>query len=531
MKKNWHLILLGLIILAVFFIRAYNFHNWLYFEADQARNAKNSVEAIDEGIMKLPLLGPKAGGTDFHLGPISYYFEYVSGLVFGIDSPEVFAFSNFFFLLLTIPLFFYFLRMFFPKGLSLLITSLFSFSYIVTQYARFSWNPNAIIFWGLLFLISIYKVSIEKDRKKAGLWLLLAALGYGVSSQLHTLSLLGFPLVALFFWFFYHPVKINWKYWIGAFLVVMVLYSPLIIYDINNNGHNTKEFIKAFSAKSEHRTIPEKVEKTVEQYGKYYSMIIFSVNDKEFKDINYLSYLIILATIILMGFYWKKGHKEKEFNFLPRSFFILISVWFLIFLFLDYMLAFDIDQPRFWFPTFFLPYIFLAMLAFSIWKYKIGKILVISIGTIIIILNLLAILNWYEGMKNQDEQDRFGRKITSTSLIQNDFIAFGNMEKSVDWIIDDSQKSKNSICFNSPSTYLASYKFVFDRRYPDFDVKRINKTIEMGLVDDCDIYIIDHGSNPKKEIEEKFSKKGISIKLKEGTQLGLINIWKVLPIR
>ncbi len=527
MKKNWHfLVLLAIIIIAIF-VRTYNYHNWLYFEADQARNAKNSIEAIEEGVQKIPLLGPKAGGTDFHLGPISYYFEYASGLIFGIDSPEVFAFSNLFFILLAIPLSYYFLNLFFVKEQSLLITAIFASSYLITQYSRFSWNPNSIIFWGLLFIVSVYKTVSDKNKKHIGWWLLLVSLSYGIVSQLHVMALLGFPLVALFFWFFYHPLNINWKFWAGAVLIFLVLYSPLIVYDVKTNGDNTREFIKAFSVKSEKRSFFEKIGKTTEQYGKYYSLSIFSINEKELKDVRWLGYLLISFSFGASFVLVRRNKKERNnVNSLPNEFFVLIGGWFLVFLLLNYKLAFEIDQPRFWFSSFFIPYILLAILIKSVWSNKIGKIISIFICIFIVTINLSAVLNWYEGMKNQDEKNRFSRKISSTSLIQSDFIAYGKMEESVDWIREESRSSKNVACFNSPSTYLASYKFIFDRNYPDFEAKRINKTIEMNLADNCDIFVIDHGNNSADEITNRFFQKGVKISLKKGYQTGLITIWK-----
>lgn len=516
--------LLAIVVVAIF-IRIHNFHDWLYFEADQARNAKNSVVAIEDGVKNLPLLGPKAGGTNFHLGPVSYYFEYASGLIFGIDSPDVFAFSNFFFLILSIPLFYYFLRHFFSKGQSLLVTAVLASSYLMAQYARFSWNPNAIIFWGLLFILSIYKVVFEKNKNKAGTWLLVASLSYGVASQLHTFPLLGFPLVALIFWAFYRPVKVNWKYWIGAVLILIAVYSPLIAYDINMHGSNVKEFTKAFSVKTEERGFFEKAHKTVEQYGKYYSLIILSVNDKEVENIKWFSCLIILASVVVGVILWKRDEKDGNGKpLLPRSFLSLILIWFLVFFVLNYSLAFKINQPRFWFSAFFLPYILLSILIFSIWKNKTGRVISVFVCGIIIILNLSAIFNWYEGLENQNSEIALSRTISSTSLMQNDFIVYGEMENAVDWMVKES--GRNKVCFNSPSTYLASYKFIFNRNYPDFNAKRINKTIETELADNCDIFIVDHNGNSLDKISDKFSKKGVLINLEKGAQFGLITVWK-----
>jgi hypothetical protein len=307
-----------------------------------------------------------------------------------------------------------------------------------------------------------------------------------------------------------------------------MLYLPLIIYEFDNTGHNTSEFIKAFGAKSEERGVLERTEKTAEVYGENYILALSSLNDKEFKDASLLGCLFIFISIFTLIIWFfgknKKDHSQKKSN---EKFILLVGIYFFIFLFIHYKLAFDIDQPRFWFPVFFLPYFFLGFLFNFIWNKKIGKWMVFFISVVLILLNLSATLNWYQGMKNQDEVERFGRKITSSSLKQNDFIGYGQMKEAVIWIKNEAEKGNGKACFNSPSTYLASYKYIFDNNYPDFESKRINKTIEMDLADNCDIFIIDHGNNSKKEIENKFSQKNIDLALTENRKFDLVTVWKV----
>src|SRR3989344_5909340 len=91
-KHIW--ILMAIILLGVF-LRAYNFHDGLRFNADQARDATLASQVIDGG-KAWPLLGPKAGGTNFRLGPIFYYFQIISGKVFG-NLPDKFAYPDLFF--------------------------------------------------------------------------------------------------------------------------------------------------------------------------------------------------------------------------------------------------------------------------------------------------------------------------------------------------------------------------------------------------------------------------------------------------
>src|SRR3989339_797357 len=142
-------ILLAIILVGIF-LRTYNFHDFLRFNADQSRDAAVINNAL-EGKEALPLLGPKAGGTDFRLGPAFYYFNYASGLVFG-GNPDKLAYPDLLFSILAIPLFYVFSRRYFGKNISLAVAFLFAISLFTVRYSRFSWNPNSTPFFTMLFL-------------------------------------------------------------------------------------------------------------------------------------------------------------------------------------------------------------------------------------------------------------------------------------------------------------------------------------------------------------------------------------------
>ena len=81
-----------LILIVGIFLRTYNFHNWLRFNADQGRDSEVISRVVEEN-SAWPLLGPKAGGTEFKLGPAFYYFEIVSAKIFG-DYPDKMAYPD-----------------------------------------------------------------------------------------------------------------------------------------------------------------------------------------------------------------------------------------------------------------------------------------------------------------------------------------------------------------------------------------------------------------------------------------------------
>jgi hypothetical protein len=204
MKQYKWLIMLGVIVLVAFLVRVWAFDDLLTFKMDQARDIKLVEDAYVagggklnlEGVGELPLLGPRAAKTYLRLGPAAYYFEYLSLLVFG-DKPWAMVIPDFIFSILTIPLFYYFLRQAFSKRVSLMTTAVFASSFFLTQYGRFAWNPNSIPFWSLVYFLGLYKVVYGSwfMVRGSGKWLLVAVIGYGVASQLHFTAMLAYPLI------------------------------------------------------------------------------------------------------------------------------------------------------------------------------------------------------------------------------------------------------------------------------------------------------------------------------------------------
>lgn len=234
--RTW--IFLAIMILGIF-LRTYHFRDWLAFNPDQARDAHVISQAI-EGKDSLPLLGPIAGGTNFHLGPMFYYFQYGAGLIFG-NRPEVMAFPDLFFSILTIPLFYYFLKKYFSSNITLAITALVSASYFLVVNSRFASNPNSIPFFILLFLIGL--LGLMEDSKKIS-WAILIGIAVGVGTQLHTLLLIIMPITtALYLGYLWKNRLFSWKAFFCISITVLVLNTGQIIHEINNGGSNIHEFI------------------------------------------------------------------------------------------------------------------------------------------------------------------------------------------------------------------------------------------------------------------------------------------------
>ncbi|MBD3300315.1 MAG: hypothetical protein GF347_03105, partial [Candidatus Moranbacteria bacterium] len=152
-KRNLYIFLIFSVFFFGAFLRFYKFKTNLFFELDQSRDYRIVYEVLENGLKELPLLGPRAGGTFFRLGPIYNYFQIAIAAVFGL-SPVIIALPDLFFSILTIPLLFLFLRLYFPKEISLITTFLFSISLFAIEFSRFAWNPNSVPFFTLMCFYS-----------------------------------------------------------------------------------------------------------------------------------------------------------------------------------------------------------------------------------------------------------------------------------------------------------------------------------------------------------------------------------------
>ena len=181
-------------------MRSYHFHDWLDFESDQARDLSITEKVVDKG-GSWPLLGPdmshsQDGSVRFHVGPIYYYFQIISGHIFGVH-PETAAYPDLLFAILSIPLFYFFLKRYFSGNLSLALTGLYAVSFYIIQYSRFAYNTNPIPFFVILFLLSLLEF-LEKREKVSWIWAVLAGIALGVGVQLHVTLLLDISGSRLF---------------------------------------------------------------------------------------------------------------------------------------------------------------------------------------------------------------------------------------------------------------------------------------------------------------------------------------------
>lgn len=245
LKKKSVFIIFFAILLFGIGLRVVNFGDLLIFKADQSRDAILMDQAVSEGFRSIPLLGPQIGGTPFRLGPVTYYFQYISGKIFG-SSPESFAYPDLLWGILALLFLFLLLRKFFSLKICLSLMALASVSLFLVTFSRFGWNPNGLPFFTILFTWSLLSALEKKDKKR---WLLLgiAALSFGIITQLHLIAFLGLGLGLISFLIFSRPLRLREIAF--CFAIIMLSNFPILMHEWKTNGGNYNEFKKAFAKK------------------------------------------------------------------------------------------------------------------------------------------------------------------------------------------------------------------------------------------------------------------------------------------
>lgn len=510
---------LFLIMGGAFIVRSYHFADWLVFGLDQSRDTMVVKEAFDNGPGWLPLLGPRAAGTYLRLGPAEYYFQYLSAMLFDRVDPEVLAYPAFFFSILSIGIFYFLLRKVFSTVISLMTTAVYASSFILSQYARFAWNPNSIPFWGLLFIFCLYQTANEENRKKRGWWLIGLAFSYSVVSQLHFLALAGYPIVAVLFWLFYRPSGISWKYWLGSVVLFLTIYSPLIISDYYTKGNNLAQFRYAIFARSATvgSSLFEKI--IVDSHPIATSLFAFVTSfGHEKSQIGY--WLGLLSIIFGLGYLAYLGKKEKKF----RPLAVLIFSWFFVFLALYFKTDSSL-KPRFIFPIVAIPFIFFALfLRFMLFfnrQRKVGYVLIFGISMLVIFANLEATYRFYAFLAKADDS-MINRKML---IKQADGITLGGLKLAANYMVNRAKGERRVVCFDGPAEYKRSMKYLIQVYFPGVEVNRIS--VDMAEKNRCLFFAFARANKSEPSITTRYEE--FFPKWNNKRQFAGVAVWDIYP--
>lgn len=482
--RNKTLWIVLIIIVAGGVLRFWNFESGMHYQLDQARDYRIIHAAIEYGPGELPLQGPRAAGSFLRLGPLFYYLEYVSALIFG-DTPAGSVVVVLILNIFAICLFYLFLRKFFGQKISIGLSSIFSASVFIITYSRFGWNPTLLIFFMLLLAYALLEAS-DSENKKKGWWVVLSSGALVFAMNMHFLAFVAAPAISVIYLFWTKP-KIAKKYWVMAISLFIFLNIPLIVNDAKTGGDNTKEFVKTVLNRSDVKegaskhTIVEKFVLNSNLHAQYNWIILTGDQLVDLPKIKgndircdqgcrdglvrgiISAFLLILSAIIGAIFYYLEKDKTKK-NFLK-----LVFVWEAVIFVAYTILAYDVA------PRFFLINAPLALVGFGfILKIIIkkgssnGKRIAVLLIALCVLANLFFVGKYFNELYQAEKNEGFELNYSDKILKERTRVTFSQMEDITNWMEEKHKKNNYPIFIHSQ----AEYKRAFWERIDYRNIKR-----------------------------------------------------------
>jgi 4-amino-4-deoxy-L-arabinose transferase-like glycosyltransferase len=225
------------------FLRFYKIYDFVTFLGDQGRDVIIMRRILT--FEHFPAIGPVTSIGNVYLGPFYYYFMAPWLLLSGFNpigpAIGVAVFSSIFILVAYIAV-----RDLFNERIALIYTSLITFSAILIDFSRYSWNPNMLP----IFAFLTYYLLIKAIKTGKSLFYLLTGMLLSFCIQLHYIALSLIPaagLVLIIDYFMRRPeIKKTVKNWVLIAFSFIFFSLPLVVFDLRHQFMNSKNFLSLF---------------------------------------------------------------------------------------------------------------------------------------------------------------------------------------------------------------------------------------------------------------------------------------------
>lgn len=202
------------------------------FEIDQEYLALEAWNFLKAG--KFTLVGAHTSVGDIYIGPFYTYFVTAVMWLTQLNPWSINLLSAVWAILAVTSLYFISLKLFsrtvgFIAGM-LAATSI--------SYLNLTEVPPIVIPLGLVSLLTFYCLSQTHLQPRMFLWAITLA---GIGPHLHFTGL--YLLAFIIFWIFTMKIKISPADWLKATGILLVFFSPLILFDLRHNFLNSRHFI------------------------------------------------------------------------------------------------------------------------------------------------------------------------------------------------------------------------------------------------------------------------------------------------
>lgn len=300
LKKHWPIILIVLIA-AIF--RFYRLSEYMEFLGDQGRDVVIVREFLLHG--NLFFIGPQTSIGNMYLGPY-YYYLIAPALLLALFNPIGPAAFVALLGVLTVFLLYKIASHWFNHPVGLIAALLYALSPVVIKYSSFSWNPNIMPLFSLLFIYFL-------TRRR----FILASLSFIFCLNSHYLALLLlFPALYLLAT---NYQKSDLKKIILALLIFVLSFTPQILFDIKHHGQNLGAIITFFLERE--TTVNLKAYKALPKLPEMYSQVTTRLLAAKFDAVGPYVSVVFFVLLILILFKNKFSPDQK------RKYFLCL-IWF-----------------------------------------------------------------------------------------------------------------------------------------------------------------------------------------------------------
>lgn len=234
-KETFVIISLCLILVAGAFLRLYQLPDLLHFADDEGRDMM-IAEKITSG-ETWPALGPSSSTQNFYLGPVFYYAMGATLQI--LNHPATPAIMVALISVATGYLLYRLGKEMFSVSAGLIMSALWSFSYMAIIQARWAWHPNVLPFFVTMLIWYLFHLSRPaRNGWRGDNWYVIGAwVSVAVAVQLHATAFLLIPAVAIFWLLFPPKIRSPWA-WLAGLGATLLLTAPVLAYEMKNNWSN-----------------------------------------------------------------------------------------------------------------------------------------------------------------------------------------------------------------------------------------------------------------------------------------------------
>lgn len=261
------------------------------FLGDQGRDIIIIRDFLKNG--NLFFIGPQTSIGNMYLGPF-YYYLIAPALLLANYNPAGPAIFIALLSVATTYLIYFVSKKWFNPTAAYLSAFLYAISPVAIKFANFSWNPNIMPFFALLF---VYFLTEKKY--------VYASLAFIMCLNSHYLALILLPLAAIIWLKNYHSRLI--KPTIVAVFIFLLSLAPQVLFDLKHDGQNIKA-LSTFFVKRE-TTVNLKIYKSLPVIPELFNQINTSLLAG--KNINFGVVISIIFFLGLIYLYFQ--HRNQNY--------------------------------------------------------------------------------------------------------------------------------------------------------------------------------------------------------------------------